>query len=87
MGVIVLYVLLIHLLTVTGYPDATQKVASVSSGEYGGRAAMLGRIEAFYAVHRQDYSGRARWLGSAAIWGAMSAALLAWVSYRRPTSS
>ena len=86
-GVIALYVLLIYLLTMAGYPDAAQKVASVYSGEYGGRAAILGRIEAFDSVHRQAYSSLARWLGSAAIWGAMSAALLAWVSYRRPTSS
>ena len=86
-GVVVLYAVLNFLLFMGGYPDAANKVASVYSGEYGARAAMLGRIDAVDVVHRQMYSSLTRWLGSTAIWGAMGAALLAWVSYRRPKSS
>lgn len=86
-GVVVLYAALIYLLTMAGYAEAANKVASVYSGEYGARAAMLGRIDAVDLVHRQMYSSLARWLGSTAIWGAMGTALLAWVSYRRPESS
>ena len=86
-GVIALYMLLIYVFMIANYPNAAEKVASVFSGEYGARAAMLGRIEAVDEVRRQNYSSLARWLGSAAIWGAMGAALLAWVSIRRPTSS
>lgn len=86
-GVGALYVALILALTMTGHPEASNRVASVFSGEYGAAAAMLGRIDAVDVVHRQMYSSLTRWLGSTAIWGAMGAALLAWVSYRRPKSS
>jgi len=86
-GTVLLYSVLLSLLTLMGYPEAANRVASVYSGEYGVRAAMLGHIDTLDAVHRQTYSSLARWLGSTAIWGAMGAALLAWVSYRRPKSS
>lgn len=86
-GVVVLYAVLNYLLVMGGYPEAAKKVASVYSGEYGAAAALLGRIDAVDAVHRQMYSSLTRWLGSTAIWGAMGTALLAWVSYRRPESS
>ena len=83
--VIALYLLLIYSLAMVGYPQAAKKVLSLYDGEYGARAAMMGRIEAFDAVHRQAYSSLTRWLGSTAIWGAIGGGLLVGTAHRRPS--
>ena len=73
----VLYLGVLLILNVFGYREAARSMFAVFSGEYGATAAMAGTILG-------DNGPSLRiWLGSAALWGLASAALVYMVSRRR----